>query len=193
METGPQLEVSSYRLVKTYCPLSYLRTYWGRKISNFDILFWLFFFAATQKEVQKLLIKSDTCLLQEKSIAQFSPWSILQYFLPSLSYHLSLRSLCCLFLSGCFRPISYLILYNGEEKYQILIIFYFGFSLQPLKRKIKNCYSRVILAYCKTNVLQNAPLGAFRNKEEHSAILSSFIKLPFDFKIFVLSVFEWLL
>ena len=28
---------------------------------------------------------------------------------------------------------------------------------------------------------------------EHSAILSTFIKLPFVFKIFVLSIFEWLL
>ena len=27
---------------------------------------------------------------------------------------------------------------------------------------------------------------------EHSAILSTFIKLPFDIKIFVLSIFEWL-
>ena len=26
---------------------------------------------------------------------------------------------------------------------------------------------------------------------EHSAILSTFIKLPFAFKIFVLSIFEW--
>ena len=25
----------------------------------------------------------------------------------------------------------------------------------------------------------------------HSAILSTFIKLPFDIKIFVLSIFEW--
>ena len=31
------------------------------------------------------------------------------------------------------------------------------------------------------------------SKKEHSAILSTFIKLPFVFKIFVLSNFEWLL
>ena len=29
-------------------------------------------------------------------------------------------------------------------------------------------------------------------KREHSAILSTFIKLPFDIKIFILTVFEWL-
>ena len=34
--------------------------------------------------------------------------------------------------------------------------------------------------------MQNAP-------REHSAILLTFIKLPFVFKIFVLSIFEWLL
>ena len=33
-------------------------------------------------------------------------------------------------------------------------------------------------------MLQNAP-------KEHSAILSTFIKLPFVFKTFVLSFFEW--
>ena len=31
--------------------------------------------------------------------------SILQYFWPSLSYHLALRSLFCLFLSGCFTQV----------------------------------------------------------------------------------------
>ena len=35
-------------------------------------------------------------------------------------------------------------------------------------------------------MLQNAP-------REHSAILSTFIKLPFVFKTYDLSIFEWLL
>ena len=38
--------------------------------------------------------------MQVKSIAEGSKGSILQYFQPSLSYHLALRSLFCLFLSG---------------------------------------------------------------------------------------------
>ena len=33
-------------------------------------------------------------------------WSILQYFRPALSYHLSFRTLFCLFLSGRLRPTS---------------------------------------------------------------------------------------
>ena len=42
---------------------------------------------------------------------------------------------------------------------------------------------QTIIAYCWSKVLQNAP-------REHSAILSTFIKLPFVFKTFVLSIFE---
>ena len=48
---------------------------------------------------------------------------------------------------------------------------------RPLKKKTKNCFSRPII------MLQG----------EHSVILSTFIKLPFVIKIFVLSIFEWLL
>ena len=44
-------------------------------------------------------------LMQVKSIAECSKGSILQYFRPSLSYHLSLRSLFCLFLSGRFTQV----------------------------------------------------------------------------------------
>ena len=43
--------------------------------------------------------------MQVKSIAECSKGSILQYFRPSLSYHLSLRSLFCLFLSGRFTQV----------------------------------------------------------------------------------------
>ena len=46
--------------------------------------------------------------------------------------------------------------------------------------------------------MQNAPRGAFRvcrmlqgEHSEHSAKLSTFIKLPFVIKIFVLPIFEW--
>ena len=45
-------------------------------------------------------------LMQVKSIAECSKGSILQYFRPSLSYHLPLRPLFCLFLSGCLRQVS---------------------------------------------------------------------------------------
>ena len=51
------------------------------------------------------------------------------------------------------------------------------------KRKTKNCFSRPIIDAGK-KILQNAP-------REHSEILSTFIKLPFVFKSFVLCIFEW--
>ena len=43
--------------------------------------------------------------MQVKSFAECSTGSILQYLRPSLSYHLSLRSLFCLFLSGRLRQV----------------------------------------------------------------------------------------
>ena len=44
-------------------------------------------------------------IMQVTSIAECSKGSILQYFRPSLSYHLSLRSLFCLFLRGHLRHV----------------------------------------------------------------------------------------
>ena len=43
--------------------------------------------------------------MQVKNIAECSHWSILQYFRPSLIYHLSVKSLFCLFFSGHFRQV----------------------------------------------------------------------------------------
>ena len=57
------------------------------------------------KKDQKLVFKTDYHLMQDKSIAECSMGSILQYFWPSLSYHLSLRPSFCLFLSGCLRQV----------------------------------------------------------------------------------------
>ena len=52
------------------------------------------------RKYQNLAFKNNFRLMQVKSIAECSKGSILQYFRPSLGYHLSLRSLFCLFLSG---------------------------------------------------------------------------------------------
>ena len=56
--------------------------------------------AATQNEDQKLVFKTDFRLMQVKSFAEGSS---LQYFRPSLSNHLSLRPLFCIFLNGRLR------------------------------------------------------------------------------------------
>ena len=49
--------------------------------------------------------------MQLKSIAKCSKGSILQYFRPALSYHMALRPLFRLFLSGRLRPVSQCGLY----------------------------------------------------------------------------------
>ena len=53
--------------------------------------------------------------MQVKIIAECSIESILQYFGPSLSYHLSLRSLFCLFLSGSLRQVTVVAKLNIGE------------------------------------------------------------------------------
>ena len=62
----------------------------------------------------KLVMKTVYHLMQVKSIAECSKGSILQYFRPSLSNHLSLRSLFCLFLSGCLRQVLLYFLMNSN-------------------------------------------------------------------------------
>ena len=58
--------------------------------------------------------------MQVKSIAECSTWSILQYFQPSLRYHLSLRSLFCVFLIVSFTQVLlYLIFASYSMFYPI--------------------------------------------------------------------------
>ena len=80
-----------------------------------------------------MTFKTYYCLMQVKTIAECSKESILQYFWPSLSYHLAFRSLVCLFLSGRFKLV---LLYKAlqeaaatsgnstglEEKYYLLFL-----------------------------------------------------------------------
>ena len=66
----------------------------------------------SQKD-QKLVFKTSYCLMQVKSIAECSKGSILQYFRPSLSCHLS--DLCFgLFLSGRFTQV--LLYFTSKEE-----------------------------------------------------------------------------
>ena len=73
-------------------------------INLFQIEKYICLLRPIQKD-QKLVFKADYGLMQVKSIAERSKGSILQYFRPSLTYHLSLSSLFCLFLSGRLRQI----------------------------------------------------------------------------------------
>ena len=57
--------------------------------------------------------------MQAKSIAECSKGSILQCFQPSFTYHLSLRSLFCLYLSGCLLQIYCINLFSHSNKLEI--------------------------------------------------------------------------
>ena len=58
--------------------------------------------------------------MRVKSIADSSKGSILQYFWPSLSYHLSLGSLFCLFLSGRFtQGLTVVTVYGLKTQQQL--------------------------------------------------------------------------
>ena len=67
----------------------------------------------------KLVFKTKYRLMQVESIAECSKGSILQYFRPSLSCHLSLRSLFCLFLSGHFTLI---LLHRSHDNKTIIFV-----------------------------------------------------------------------
>ena len=56
------------------------------------------------KRRPNIVFNTEYRFMQIKSIAECNG-SILQYFRPSLRYHLSLRSLFCLFLIGCLRQV----------------------------------------------------------------------------------------
>ena len=62
---------------------------------------------------------------------------------------------------------------------------------------IKTCVKRPLSKRQKMSFQDQLSINAGRKycrmlQGEHSAILSTFIKLPFIIKIFVLSIFEWL-
>ena len=68
----------------------------GQKCIDPNLYYQRWLNGLSQKE-QKLVFKTIYRLMQVKGIAECSKASILQFFRPSLSYHLSLRSLFCLF------------------------------------------------------------------------------------------------
>ena len=83
-----------------------------------------------------------------------------------------MRQLFCLFLFTLFVQINILVTVKPALS---------GHSKRRPKFVFKTDYLK-----CRSKVLQNAP-------REHSAIrvLSTFTKLPFVIKTFVLSIFEW--
>ena len=79
--------------------------YWGVTAYNFEKRTVKPVLSGHSNRTPKLVFNTNYRLMQVKSIAECSKGSILQYFWPSSSYHLSLRSLFCLFLSGRLRQV----------------------------------------------------------------------------------------
>ena len=71
-------------------------------------------------KIQKLVSNTNYRLKQVKRFAECSKGSNLQYFRPSLSCHLSLRSLFCLFLSG---RLSQVLLYMYSVNLKPSLVF----------------------------------------------------------------------
>ena len=85
--------------------------------------------------------KTNYRLMQVKSIAECSKGSILQSFRPSLSYHLLLRSLFCLFLSGCLRhvllywqPTCIYFMFCGVHRLIVRLIFLLKWDIFTTKK-----------------------------------------------------------
>ena len=74
----------------------------------------------TKKEDQKLVFKTNYCLMQVKSIAECSKGNILQYLRPSLSYHLSLRLVLSSFEWPLKTGLTVLIIYSQKPPLNIL-------------------------------------------------------------------------
>ena len=69
-----------------------------------------------------MVFKTNYRLMQVKSIAECSKGSILHNFRPSLSYHLSLRSLFCLFLRFYCILCFFLLLFRMTTVLNILCV-----------------------------------------------------------------------
>ena len=66
-------------------------------------------------------------MLQGEYSAILLKGSILQYFPSSLSYGLSLRSLFCLFLSGCFTQVILYLIEQLDKNGSFLLMFILAF------------------------------------------------------------------
>ena len=76
----------------------------------------------TFKKRPKIGFQDQLSFNTGQSIAECSMGSILQYFRPSLSYHLSLRSLFCLFLSGRFTQVLLFVCPTGLCNFNVYFV-----------------------------------------------------------------------
>ena len=128
--------------------LSFIKLPFVNKIFVLSIFEWSFY---TGFNVLKFPNRANYRLMQVKNIAECSKGSILQYFRPSLSYHLSLRSLFYIHLSGRF---TYVLLYFIKPPFVIKIFvlsifewsFYTGFTVLSIPNSLdQRCLMSLII------------------------------------------------
>ena len=109
--------------------------------------------------------------MQVKSIAECSKGSILQYFRPSLSYHVSLRPLFCLFLGGDLRQVSLYTLSIDHFKQSLsnLSLFSFPFILTY----VLICAQKY--SFIEMLLLSTQNMFCVRNKENNFSITHSYL------------------
>ena len=79
------------------------------------------------KRTPKMVFNTEYCLMEVKRIAECSPWSILQYFRPPLSYCFPLRPWFSIFLSGRLRQVTCADPESFVRGDPILTMFFFFF------------------------------------------------------------------
>ena len=104
-------------------------------------------------------------------------------------------------LSSCFLPTNIVCAENSEQDiqsraYQLLSAFVIFHTFLCHFMYNNTCLKRLLSKRAKIGFQDQLLLNAGQKycrmlQAEHSAILSTFIKLPFVIKIFVLSIFEW--
>ena len=100
------------------------------------------------KKKTKTILMTNYRLMQVKSIAECSKWSILHYFRPSLSYHLSLRSFFFYFSGRLRQVLLYflvgLLLYKQPDlKYVVCTCMTFRSNIHC--NLIWNCWKTMFL------------------------------------------------
>ena len=109
-------------------------------------------------------------LMQVKGIAECFKGSILQYFWPALSYHLSLRSLFCLFLSDRSRQV---------------LLYYLAHDHPTAGLGLNRLYNALCLVM-KYSLWSSAPSYTVHNK--HKTLINLYylilmLTYPFCFKV----------
>ena len=94
-----------------------------------------------------LKCQCDYHLMHVKSIVECSNGRILQYFRPSLSYHLPLRPLFCLFLSGRLKQVLNILIFGWTFHYWCSLHFIQKLQLSTFLQRVFYLFVFVFIPY----------------------------------------------